>query len=81
MSCPEPQHTHLRRGHLLLGQACGREGRGFSPEKGRPALPLLHTGACGLAQLPGPLQRDAWMQGGKWAPTPKTSGPQWQATR
>lgn len=66
MSCPEPQHTHLCRG-LLLGQACGREGRGFSLEKGRPALPLLHAGVRSLTQLPAPLQRDGWTQGGKWA--------------
>lgn len=45
MSCPEPQDTHLRRDHLLLGQACRREGRGFSLEMGA-AHPAFTARRC-----------------------------------
>ena len=40
------QDTHLRRDHLLLCQACGREGRGFSLEPGRPSTRCHHPASA-----------------------------------
>ena len=53
------QDTHLRRGHLLLGQACRREERGFSPETGAalhptvspPCLPRTQVSPTSLRSL------------------------------
>ena len=54
-----PQDTHHRRGHLLLGQACRREERGFSPETGAalhptvspPCLPCTQVSPTSLRSL------------------------------
>lgn len=54
-----PRDTHLRRGHLLLGQPCRREERGFSPETGAalhptvspPCLPRTQVSPTSLCSL------------------------------